>query len=502
LHAEHAERRPNLHDDIHELFRVLGRMRWRLGLEQALLFALRGLMFSAAGLAALSVGAWLSSATDVPARYAWLACGPVIVALAAAVVRWPTNRQAALAADRRLALHERLGTAVEVAQHPTGRFDRVQIQDALETAQAVPAGALPLDERVRHAALVAAALLVLAAASTLLGNVPRPAILAPDESVALTDAAAPSALVDQSAPDGAAGLALPDTQPIDQTQPDANLAARVQQEQAESEALDKLSQALDRVSAAQPAADSIRQGNFSQARDQLASLGDEADQLSDAAKQQLARALQQASAQTAATDRQLADRERQAGQALGRTNYTEQRQALNALADQVERSGTRAAPSDQLARDTGLLQQQAATKGQGQQPAASQGQGNSAQGQSANDGAPGSAPQQGASGGQGGAGAAGQQGGPGIGDGANPDAGGDQSSRLDSAGQSVEVPTKLGSGPGVRPPTGAEDQAGTDPSTGARSVSELVQAQQTGQVTPEQNLVPGEQRPVVRGYFR
>ena len=26
--------------------------------------------------------------------------------------------------------------------------------------------------------------------------------------------------------------------------------------------------------------------------------------------------------------------------------------------------------------------------------------------------------------------------------------------------------------------------------------------QQTGQVTPEQNLVPGDQRPVVRGYFR
>ena len=31
---------------------------------------------------------------------------------------------------------------------------------------------------------------------------------------------------------------------------------------------------------------------------------------------------------------------------------------------------------------------------------------------------------------------------------------------------------------------------------------ELAQAQQTGQVAPEQNLVPGEQRPVVRGYFR
>ena len=56
---------------------------------------------------------------------------------------------------------------------------------------------------------------------------------------------------------------------------------------------------------------------------------------------------------------------------------------------------------------------------------------------------------------------------------------------------------------GVRPPDGTEDQTGTNPSVGSRSVSELAQAaQQTGQVAPEPNLVPGEQRPVVRGYFR
>jgi hypothetical protein len=502
LHAEQAERGPTLHDDLHELFRVVGRLRWRLGLEQIFLFVLRALMLSAISLALLSLTAWLAGAPDVLTRYAWLPGVPVAIAVLVALLRWPSDRQAALVADRRLVLHERLATAVEIAARPSGRFDRAQIHDALETALALPGGALPVDRRLRRAGLLAAALLVVATASSLLINVPRPGVLAPDENSVLSDAAPSSDLVDRSTPEATEGLALPgDTQPIVQTQPDANLAARVQQEQAENDALDRLSQALDRVSAAQPAADSIRQGNFSQARDQLTSLGQEADQLSDAAKQQLSRALQQASTQTAATDRQLADRERQAGQALGRPNYNEQRQALSALADQVERSGEHAAPADQLARDAGLLQQQSASKNQAQQ-ASTQSQGNSSQRPSAaSDGVPASVQQAGASGGQQGNGADGQQGGPGVGNGVNPDVLGDPS-RLDSAGQSVEVPTKLGSGPGVRPSTGAEDQTGTDPSSGARSVSELVQAQQTGQVTPEQNLVPGEQRPVVRGYFR
>ncbi len=89
-----------------------------------------------------------------------------------------------------------------------------------------------------------------------------------------------------------------------------------------------------------------------------------------------------------------------------------------------------------------------------------------------------------------------------MGTGVNPDVMGDQPAHLDTSGQRVDVPTKLGTGPGVRPLDGTEDQLGTDPSAPARSVSELVQSQQTGQVAPEQNLVPGEQRPVVRGYFR
>ena len=97
---------------------------------------------------------------------------------------------------------------------------------------------------------------------------------------------------------------------------------------------------------------------------------------------------------------------------------------------------------------------------------------------------------------------AGPQNGGGVGTGTDPDMLSDQAQRLDTAGQKVQVPTRLANGPGVRPTDGTEDQSTPDPSEGGHNVAELAQAQQTGQMAPEQNLVPGEQRPVVRGYFR
>ena len=96
---------------------------------------------------------------------------------------------------------------------------------------------------------------------------------------------------------------------------------------------------------------------------------------------------------------------------------------------------------------------------------------------------------------------AGKQGGAGAGVGTT-DPFADQPARLDTAGQRVQVPTRLGPGPGVRPADGTEDQSTGDPTLGGQSINEMAQAQQTGQVASEQNLVPGEQRPVVRGYFK
>jgi len=508
VHVERAprlERAPSLAaptDDVRALLRVLGRLRWRLGLERTLVFALRGLMLAAGTLIGLSVVAWLTR-LDLPLEVSAL---PLAAALLLAVVRWPSTRQAADQADHRLRLAERLGTAVELTTtqpHPAGRFDRLQVRDALATARATPIGLLTLDTRLHREALLAALLVAGALGSRLLVDVPRPQLPGAEDTPSLSDA--PPADVDRSLPDEALdGLSpLPSSDrlpaPSLPATSDPNLAAQVQQGQAEREALDQLSNALGQVSASQAAAEAIQRGDYAGASSELNHLGDNADQLSDAAKQQLAQALQ-AAANANSGDRQLADRERQAAQAFSRGAYAEQRQALQQLGQQLERSGARSVPADQLAREVGQLQQQ---QGQGQ----NQGQGN-AQGQSgASQGSAGSAQSgQAASAAAGGKDAGGsgngQQGAPGVGTGAGGDPLGDPNPRLSTAGQRVDVPTKLGQGPGVRPPTGNEDQAAANPSAGPRNVAENALPQQTGQVAPEQNLVPGEQRPVVRGYFR
>ena len=496
MHLEIAQHLPAsaLHEEAVELLRVLSRFRWRLGFERTLRFGLRGAIASGLTLIGVSVISW---AVGVQNAW-WPAALPLLAALALGLARWPSHAQAALAADRRLALEERLGTAVELARRrPGGRFDALQVRDAVARARSTPGGWLTLDRHFRREAWLAAGVVVLAAASLLLARLPAPQRSFVDETGGAAADAVPSVdLTQRELPPGAEDIPLASAQPVPQTKADAGLAARVQQEQSERTALDNLSQALGSVSAGQPAANAIQQGDFGSARSELQNLGDEADQLSDAAKQQLGKALQDAAAASAQADRQLADKERQAAQSLSRATYGEQRQALRGLGDQVQRSGSRSVSADQLARDIGQLQQQSPAQGAGarSQTSGAGQQGTTGTGSQA-------AQQQGPAGGQG-SGAAGQQGGPGVGTGTDPNMLGDQPSRLDTAGQSVQVPTKLNGGPGVRPPDGTEDQVGADPAVGGRNVSELVQAQQTGQVAPEQNLVPGEQRPVVRGYFR
>jgi hypothetical protein len=501
VHVEQAPRLSVRRDALSDDFlRLISRLRWRLGAERLLQFGIRGVIGSGAALLGVAALAWLDAGLEA---LVWLAAAPFLAALALAVVRWPSRREAALAADRRLRLDDRLATAVELLSiGHAGRFVRLQVSDALAHAQSARPMPLLLSGRARVESVGAAVALAIGlAAWLLLPTWPHPGVAAADRAVS-TDVAFVDELADRALPEETPDLALADAQPIQQAQADAGLATRVQSEQAERSALDRLAQALGSVSAGQGAADAIEQGNFDAARDQLQNLGEEADQLSDAAKQQLARALQQAAAATAQTDRQLSDRERQAAQALSRATYSDQRSALRSLADQIERSGTRSVSPDQLARDLGQLQQQrggaasAGTGARGQNPAAGNQPGATTGTQ------PGALPSDAtqAAGGQGGT-PDGQQGGAGIGTGTTDSMFGNPS-RLDSAGQQVQVPTRLGQGPGVRPADGTEDQVGADPSLSGQSVSELAQAQQTGQVAPEQNLVPGEQRPVVRGYFR
>jgi hypothetical protein len=480
-------------DELRELLAVVARYRWRLGAEVVLRFVLRGLIVGAVLLTLLSIADWLF---ELGVQQVWLWSAlllPTLGALGLALALWPSERQAARVADHRLQLDERVGTAVELGRRAghSGRFDHLQLQDAIAQA-ARPRGHWSVDVS-RREVWVALAAAAIAALSLLLDNVPPPrfeqAAEAPTEAALVAD--------ERTVPPEVLDIPGLDSVTIGEQTAEADLAPRVRQAQAEQEALDRLAQALGQVSAGQSAADAIQRGDFGDARSQLSALGEEADQLSDAAKKQLAQALQSAASASPA-DRQLADRERQAAVALSRNSYADQRNALRNLGEQVERSGARSVPAAQLARDAGRLQQQ-------------QQQGNNAgQGQGANQAPPASSiqAQQGAgemSGAQGGmapTGAdAGEQGGVGAGTGTSEGVG-DPASRLANSGQLVEVPQKLGAGPGMRPTDGTEDQVGTDPSVTSRTAVEAAQTQQTGHVTPEQNLVPGDQRPVVRGYFR
>lgn len=443
---------------------VVGRLRWQLGLERIAVFAIRGTL--ATGLVLLAL------ATVGDGASPWFAGAPLFVAIVLGVWRWPSDLEAAQAFDRRAHLDERLATATELTHRARqGRFDLAQIADAVAHAESAPRVWLTLDRRAGvEAAAACGALIVAALCWVLIQNVPAQVMVATDTVADATPGPVSDELAQRALP-----LDVQDQPAVLPTQAPAvtpNLAGRVQQEQAERSAMDALAQGLSNLSAGQVAADAIQQGDYAAARDQLQSLADNADQLSEPAKQQFARGLQRAAAATGQSDKALATREQQAAQALTRSTYVDQRQALGALADQVQRSGASSVAADQLERDQGQLQLQL------QQQQRQQGNG----------------PQNGD--GQN------EQGGPGVGSGPNPDPVANTPSRLETSGQKVQVPLKLGNGPGVRPSDGTEDQSVPNPSVSGRSVSELSQSQQTGQVAPEQNLVPGEQRSVVRGYFR
>ncbi len=446
-------------EPLNALRQVVNRLRWQLAIERLASITLRALVGCAIALLALSILVWLAGVPDV---VLWAAVAPLVLSIGVAVAGWPSHRDAAVVADRRLGLEERLATAVELMQGATrSRFSRLQVHDTLQHVESRPFVWLTVDDRSRVGALGALALILVAlpTAWTVI-HLPSPVAPAASDGASAPGSAA-DALAQMPLADNAASpvaeVAPPPTPPA----PAADLARRVQQEQSERSALDGLAQALGSVSAGQSAATAIQQGDYPAARDQLRSLADQADQLSNAAKQQLATALQDAAA-SAQSDRALADQEHRTAQALSRGTYTDQRNALSALADQVQRSGTRSVPSEQLQRDMGQLQQQT--------------------GPSQSDEPPNS---------------------PGIGNGPNPDPFSSTPSRLDTAGQQVSVPQKLSNGAAVRPPDpGDSPSSTTSPSLAAKNVAEPSQTQQTGQLAPERNLVPGDQRPVIRGYFR
>lgn len=510
-----------------ELFEIVGRFRRRLGGEQLAVFALRGVIGAGLLIAVLGAAAWATE-TTLDAWPWWLVGIVPLVAIGLALARWPSRVQAARTADHHLELAERLATAVEVSARMRagrpGRLDDLQVQDAVLAARETPGRWPSLARAHRQELIFGAAAALLALVSLLLPGVPRPRIGSPEPSTPLeAEVAAEPA---RSVPLDLADLptdtsAATSGASADDRTTDEQLAQRVQQAQSVRQSLDRLANALGQVSAGQAAAEAIQRGDYQTARDQVSNLGDEADQLSPAAKQQLSQALQNAATQTAAADRQLAERERQASQALARGYYNDERQSLRQLADQIQRSGQNGMSQGQLARDVGRLEQSRGAGQQGRQSTDETGQGQN--GQSNQQGSQGSssptgtqasangrgssssdAQQPGAEQGQSGLAAQGagdgQQGGPGAGVGTT-DPLGDPTGRLDASGERVEVPVKLGAGPGERPATGNEDQSSRPNGSSQGLAAEQAQHQEAGQVVPENNLVPGDQRPVIRGYF-
>ena len=197
-------------------------------------------------------------------------------------------------------LEERLATAAElVGGRREARFDRLQIRDAVNRAQAVPGVWLAIDRRSRRDALVACVSGLIALASmVLVPGLPRPIAVPNDHPAVPVDLASPDESSQRTLPADVPDLAANAAERLQVAPPIADLASRVQQEQAERSALDSLAQALGNVSASRSAANAIQQGDFGAASDQLQNLGDNADQLSEAAKQQLSRALQESAAAT------------------------------------------------------------------------------------------------------------------------------------------------------------------------------------------------------------
>ena len=115
MHLERTDQRPALRDDPRdELQSLLARLRWRLGLERLALFAVQGAIAGSLALIALTVGAWITGRDPI---IVWLGVAPLLAAVGLAVVRWPSEHDAAAAADHHMRLEERLATAAELEVH-------------------------------------------------------------------------------------------------------------------------------------------------------------------------------------------------------------------------------------------------------------------------------------------------------------------------------------------------------------------------------------------------
>ncbi len=523
-----------------EVLRIVARFRRRSGFELLLRWMLRLLSTAMVVVGLLYLVAWLAGIV-VPLE-AFVAAPALALsgAFVVSLLSWPSPRQAALRADRLLRLDERLSTAVELLElKGPSRFTAAQVRNAELSAQLRNAEWPSFGRVLRRDLLNFGAVSAFAIAAVLFVTlserfaIPRPTVAAllpllsngtipllpsaeaPELERANAAVEPPPPRQERSSDDLKRMLgASDDDADARLAKSRAELNQRAQQSLRAGEAMDRLAEALDDVSPGQAASESIERGDFDRAGAELADLGDEADQLSPAAKQELAESLSEAADETEASNPALAQREREAAEALRNGDSGAQRAAMQALGEEVVRSGESIDAQGDLAEEMDQIQQEGGVAqapgqesiegeretiggdpasngdgegdGAGSVPGQADGQGQSSGGQAGDQ--PGDAPGEGAVNGEGG-----QR------EGETPASG--APSRLDVDGRQVEVPVKAADGPSSESPTepGEGDTVREGGTSGGAGGS--AESQEPEVVAPEQNAVPNDRRQVVKEYF-
>jgi len=536
------------------LWRHVGALRRRLWLERVLGLEARALAIGFGVALAVAVGAWATLTPLVPVHYGGPVAAAVGLALLSSLFRYPSPMDAAKAADRRLGLRERIGTAVELAGLGVqGSLARRQLATAVDAAgwarqnwRAGPSAGRDLAVAAGLGLLAAAVILVSSLEDRLPAAIPRPSIwsLLPGdpssaERAATDDPAGASgpatlARAETSGRTAAVVRSLEDLRRARQSgaigageaadrmaQAESELSRQTQDSRTQREALDRLGRALDQVAAGRPAAERIQRGEYGRAGEEITTLGTESDQLSPQAKAQLAQALRSAAAESQAAP-DLAARERRAADALPGRDYEPARRAMKDLGDEVARRGQNVIPQQELAQAWDRLDEERRSQGPGDNLAAAQRQARSNGSQQAPQAprsAPGSQSSASAPGSEPGDAGPGdpEASGPGDGEGADPvgaasltpgaqsvgefqPAG--QARRLDVQGRPVEVDVQPGQQPGQR--AGDQDPRNERPSDQLGAIS-AISGEAPGRVSAavpaESNFVPSERRQVVRDYF-
>jgi hypothetical protein len=264
------------------------------------------------------------------------------------------------------------------------------------------------------------------------------------------------------------------------------LGDKTAQSRATQQALSNLAGALQQTSAGQAAADALNSGDYQTAAADIAQLGQNSDQLSLDARRTLSKSLEGAALSPSA----LSDREQRAGQSLRFQSYAPTQQALQNLADSVNKASQSVVSQDQLSAAWQQLDAaRRRAQAQGSQPPAGsqslQATSDSGPSQLAAGGPPGQTDQ--AAGGRGNTSSGFQPG---------------DRSQLSALGVSVDVPLQVSAGPGRQAQPGADQPRVVQVVSDPAPLSDTGSPAATVQSAPaERNSVPADLRPVVREYF-